>query len=214
MKNIAIKSISFAVIILGLISCKNEKAKTTEAKPVEKVIAAKTLKAIPAETMISWDAKKVVGGHQGTINASTGTLEVKGNKIVGGNFILDINTIKCTDLEDAEKNGKLIGHLKSPDLFDTEKYPNAAFQITNVSEASGKSVISGNLTIKGIKKNISFPATVSVSENGAIIKSEQFDIDRTEFDIKYNSGKFADPAKLGDYLIKDNVGIVVSVTAK
>jgi len=54
---------------------------------------------------------------------------------------------------------------------------------------------------------------VSINGNTATITSEEFIIDRTEFDIKYNSGKFADAAKLGDYLIKDNVGIKVAVAA-
>jgi len=214
MKNIAIKAISLVVITLGMVSCKNNKAKTSEAKEVEKIIAEETFKAVPAQTMISWDAKKIVGGHNGTINASTGVLNVKDGKLVGGNFIFDVNTIKCLDIPaDDENNAKLVGHLKGEDFFNVAKYPNAAFQITSVSEENGKQVIAGNLTVKGIKKNIKFPATVSINGNSATITSEEFAIDRTEFDIKYNSGKFADAAKLGDYLIKDNVGVKVTVTA-
>ena len=214
MKNIAIKAISLAVLTFGMVSCKNEKAKTTAAKEVEKVITEETFKAIPAKTMISWDAKKIVGGHNGTINASAGLLNVKDGKVVGGSFIFDINTIKCLDIPaDDEKNAKLIGHLKAADFFDVEKHASAAFQITSVSEKNGKQLIAGNLTIKGIKKNIEFPANISVNGNTATITSEEFAIDRTEFDIKYSSGKFTDPAKLGDYLIKDNVGIKVTVAA-
>jgi len=215
MKNIAIKAISLVVLTLGAVSCKNDKTKTTEAKAVEQVAVEKTFKAIAAETMISWDADKLVGGHNGTINASVGVLNIKDNKLVGGNFIFDINSIKCLDIPaDNENNAKLVGHLKAEDFFDVAKYPSAAFQITSVSKKEGKSIIAGNLTLKGIKKNIEFPATVNVTDNSATITSEEFVIDRTEFNIKYNSGKFADPVKLGDYLIKDNVGIKVSVVAK
>lgn len=214
MKNIIIKAISLATLALAVSSCKNEKTKTTEAKEVETVVAAKSYKAVPAETVIYWDADKLVGGHNGTINASAGVVNVKGEKLVGGNFIFDINSIKCLDIPaDNENNAKLIGHLKAEDFFDTEKYPSAAFQITSVSVKDGKSSIAGNLTLKGIKKNIEFPAAVSISEDYVTITSEEFVIDRTEFNIKYNSGKFTDPAKLGDYLIKDNVSIKVKVKA-
>lgn len=214
MKNIAIKAIFLALSTLGMVSCKNDKTKTSEAKAVETVASAETFKAVASKTMVSWDADKIVGGHNGTINASAGVLNVKGGKLVGGNFIFDINTIKCLDIPAGdENNGKLIGHLKAEDFFDVAKYPSAAFQITSVNEKGGKTIIAGNLTVKGVKKNIEFPASVNIAVNSATITSEEFTIDRTEFNLKYNSGKFADPAKLGDYLIKDNVGIKVTVVA-
>ena len=214
MKKQLIKIATIAFIAMGAISCKDgKKAEASEAKPVEEVAVAEKFKADPAQTMISWDADKLVGGHEGTINASNGVVETKGGKLVGGNFIFDINTIKCTDLEKEEENAKLIGHLKSEDFFDVANHPNGAFEITSVTEEGGKSVIAGNLTLKGVKKNISFPATVSVDGNTATITSDEFNIDRTEWGINYNSGKFKPAKELGDYLIKDNVGIKVNVTA-
>ena len=55
-------------------------------------MAEAKFKAIPAESMIMWTANKVVGGHSGTINVSNGVAKTKGNALVGGNFIFDINT--------------------------------------------------------------------------------------------------------------------------
>lgn len=218
MKNAVVKMISLAVLAVGMICCKNEKTntETAELKEVKSVVLVEeTFKAIPSETFISWDAKKIIGGHNGTINASTGVVNVKGGKLIGGNFILDINnTLKCLDIPaDNEKNAKLIGHLKAEDFFNVAKHPNAAFQITSVKENAGKNIITGNLTIKGIKKAIEFPASIAIQENKITISSEEFTIDRTDFGINFKSGKFTDPAKLGDYLIKDNVGIKVSVVA-
>ncbi|WP_010522125.1 YceI family protein [Aquimarina agarivorans] len=214
MKKLFINIIAVTALTASIISCKkNKEVETTEAKAVEQVVTAEKYKANPDQTMIMWNAHKLTGGHQGTINASNGLIEIKGNELVGGNFIFDINTIACTDLPAGENNDKLIGHLKGEDFFDVAKHPNAAFQITSVTPKDGKSVIAGNLTIKGVKKNIEFPATVTVNGNTANITSDEFEIDRTEWDVKYNSGKFADPAKLGDYLIKDNVGIKIAVTA-
>ena len=214
MKNQIASLLALAALTLGVISCKSDKkVETSDAKPVAEVVAAETYKAIPAQTFVTWEAKKLVGGHKGTMNASSGVLDIKGSEIVGGNFIIDVNTITCTDIEDADTNEKFIGHLKAGDFFDVAKHPNGAFQITSVTTKEGKTVIAGNLTLKGIKKNIEFPATIAVNGGKAIIKSESFNIDRTEWNVNYNSGKLTDAASLGDKLIKDEVTLTVNVMA-
>ena len=68
--------------------------------------------------------------------------------------------------------------------------------------------------LKDVKKNIEFPAMVAVNGDVATIKSEPFNLDRTEWNINFHSGKITDAAALGDKLIKDEVGITVNVTAK
>lgn len=203
----------FTVLALGLavVGCKNEKqAETSEAKEVAEVAVEAKYKAIAEESMIMWEANKIVGGHSGTINLSNGVIKTKGKALVGGNFIFDIATLANTDIEDAEQKAKLEGHLKADDFFDVEKFPNASFEITSVEGDN----VSGNLMMKGIKKNITIPVKVGMNEDMMTITSDVFTIDRTEWDIKYNSGKFADPAKLGDYMIKDDVELKISVTAK
>lgn len=219
MKKHSLNLLASAVLIITATSCKNgKKAETTEAKPVEQitepVASTESYKAIAEQTFVTWDAKKIVGGHQGTINASTGILEVTDGKISGGNFIIDINTIKATDIEPGEKNDKLVAHLKNEDFFDVAKFPNGAFQITSVTEKEGKTMIAGNLTLKDVKKNIEFPAMVAVNGDVATIKSEPFNLDRTEWNINFHSGKITDAAALGDKLIKDEVEITVNITAK
>ncbi|WP_034057211.1 YceI family protein [Lacinutrix jangbogonensis] len=203
----------FTVLALGLavVGCKKgTEAETTDAKEVVEVEVEAKYKAIPEKSMIIWKANKIVGGHSGTINVSNGVAKTKGNQLVGGSFIFDIATLKNTDIEDAVQKGKLEGHLKADDFFDVEKHPNASFEITSVE--NGK--ISGNLMMKGIKKNVTVPVTVGMTGDMMTITSDVFTIDRTEWNIKYNSGKFADPAKLGDYMIKDDVELKISITAK
>jgi len=206
---------SLAVIALGLtiLGCKGEakEAATGAAEVVTEVVAETKYKAVAAESMIHWKANKLVGGHEGTIHLEKGIVKNKANALVGGSFIFNIGSLKCTDIPATDEgNAKLVGHLMSADFFDVENHPNAAFEITKVEGNS----VSGNLTIKGIKKNITFPANVSVTGDELNISSETFTIDRTEWDIKYNSGKFADPAKLGDYLIKDDVELKIMLKAK
>ena len=207
------------LIVISIVAtgCKEDakKAETEDAKTVKEVateVAAETkYKVVSTESFVEWKANKVVGGHEGTINISRGLALFKGDALVGGNFVFDIKTLKNTDMPaDSEGNGKLVGHLLSPDFFDAEQFPDATFEITAVEENN----VSGNLTLKGIKKNVTFPAIVSVTGNDLSITSETFTIDRTEWDIKYNSGKFADPAKLGDYMINDDIELKIKVKAK
>lgn len=219
MKNKITILLVLSALTIGAVSCKGDKkVETTDAKPVAEVVTEvatmETYKAIPAQTMITWDAQKIVGGHQGTINASSGVLDIKADKVVSGSFIIDINTIECTDIEDEATKAKLLGHLKAEDFFDVANNPNGAFEITSITPAGEKSTVAGNLTLKGIKKNIEFPATITVNNGTATIKSESFNIDRTEWGINYNSGKITDAAALGDKLIKDEIGITVAIIAQ
>ena len=199
-------------VFLLIIACKKEpKATIEEAETVEKVVSTSEFNVLADQSFIVWDAKKIVGGHDGTFHALEGNLQFTEGQLAGGKVTFDIATLKVTNMpEDDENYAKLTGHLLSPDFFDAEQFPNATFEITNVSEDE----IKGNLTIKGISKNIAFKANVNDEGDHVSITSDPFTIDRTEWDIKYNSGKFADPAKLGDFLIKDDVEIKVNVKAK
>lgn len=201
----------FTVLTLGLavIGCKKgPEAEISEAKEVTETEVEYKYKAIPEESMIMWTANKVVGGHSGTINVSNGVAQTKGNKLVGGNFIFDIATIKNTDIENPKGQTKLETHLKNADFFDVEKFPNASFEITSVEGDK----LSGNLTMKGIKKNITIPVKVEMTEDIMTITSATFTIDRTDWNIMHNSGKLVE--NLGDRMIMDDVELKIAIKAK
>lgn len=212
MKKIVLNILTIVALSALVTGCKKgaEEAKTGEAETVKEVVVEAKYKAVAEESMIMWTANKVVGGHSGTIHVSNGIAKTKGDALVGGNFIFDISTLANTDMEDGPQKGKLEGHLKGADFFDVEKFPNASFEITSVDGNN----VSGNLMMKGIKKNVTFPATVVIDGDMMTITSNTFTIDRTEWNIKYSSGKFADPASLGDRMIKDDVELKISVKAK
>jgi len=158
---------------------------------------------------VYWVGKKVTGEHKGYLSIDNGQVYVSNNKIVGADVNLGMNSIECTDLT-GEWKDKLIGHLKSEDFFSVEKYPNASFKITSIkSSESGQQVV-GDLTIKGITHEISFPAKVSVASE-KVTASGTASIDRTKWDIKYNSGSFF--SNLGDNMIKDEFEIKFELEA-
>jgi polyisoprenoid-binding protein YceI len=149
------------------------------------------------KSTIKWTGKKLLGQHEGLINVKNGFLKLENNKIVGGDFTIDMNSLSCTDLEDASYNKKLVGHLKSDDFFGVAKFPEASFKITSATEFNkNKASISGKLTIKGKTQPITFE--IEKNKNSFSCK---MDIDRSKFDVRYGSTSFFD--SLGDKAIYD-----------
>lgn len=165
-----------------------------------------TTKKINIKTSTAvWTGKKVTGEHTGTINIKDGSVEFHSGKLIAGSFTMDMNSIVCTDLREGGAR-KLEGHLKSDDFFGVPNHPTANFKITNVAENKtiGESTITGDLTIKGITKSITFLA--NISDNNATVT---LTINRIDFDIKYGSGSFFDD--LGDKMIYDDFIIALDL---
>lgn len=172
---------------------------TAVANPIVK--ETKEVKA--TESTVTWKAYKVGGSHTGTINLSAGTLEFDGEKLTGGEFVVDMTTINVTDLEGGSKN-KLEGHLKSDDFFGSASHPTATLVFTKVRSTGKNSYeVTGDLTIKDITKPVTFDLSVYGDKATASLK-----IDRTEYDVKYGSGIIG-TAK--DKLIYDEFDLVVDL---
>lgn len=146
---------------------------------------------------IKWIGKKIGGEHYGSIQLKDGTLEIKDNKIVSGNFTVDMASITNKDIENENFNKKLVDHLKSDDFFGVERYPESTFIITKSTEFSdGKANVTGKLTIKGKTEEIKFDVIKKGNEYTATIN-----VDRSKFDVRYGSKSFFDD--LGDKAIDD-----------
>lgn len=173
---------------------------------------ATTYKVDTQSSTVVWTGYKVTGKHTGTVKIKNGTLSLDNGLITGGAFDIDINSIACTDLE-GEYAGKLVGHLKSDDFLGAASYPTASFVITRAipQDSKGNYKILGNLTIKGITKEVKFFAN-AVEANGMINASGKITIDRSEFNMRYGSGSFFDG--LGDKTIYDEFDLQVSLVGK
>lgn len=207
----AVLLISASVFV---ISCGKDKPVTSESN---EVLTSNEGQIYVVDTMNSkaeWKGFKVVKSdntsHIGTLKFESGEVTVKDNKLESGQFVIDMNSITNEDLKDNESNSKLIGHLKSADFFETEKFPTASFEITKISEgASGSdynTVLDGNLTLKGITKPATFNANVKLRDGELSIATEPKDINRDEFGIKFQM-----PAAEG--LIKNEINVQMKVKA-
>ncbi len=162
-------------------------------------------KEVNAEkSTVTWKAYKVTGSHTGTVALQSGALDFDGDKLTGGEFTVDMTSINTTDLE-GEYKDKLDGHLKSADFFGVEEHTTSKLVFTNV-EASGKNSykVTGDLTIKGITKPVTFDVSIYGSKATATLK-----VDRAEYNVRYGSGSFFD--NLGDKTIYDEFDLVVDL---
>jgi YceI-like domain len=187
-------------MVLALSSCGNnrnaDKVSTNEALKVDEV-SGQEYPIVKENSELFWRGTKPAGQHTGTVDITKGFIYMKDNEITGGSFIIDLNTIVDTDLKNPEMNAKLVNHLKSADFFDVANFPFAGFEIVSLEsyKTNAKSennfepthLVNGNLSIKGITKNISFPVSISMGNNSVIAISEEFAIDRTLWNVNFKS---------------------------
>ena len=163
-------------------------------------------KTVVNESTVEWVGYKAAGQHNGVIGIKEGSLVVDNDMVVSGNFMIDMNSINILDTD----NKKLLKHLKSSDFFDVEKFQTAAFVISDSSTIGDKTIVKGNITIKGITEAIEFPAIIFKNDNGQLVlESETFKIDRTKFNITYKSKTIFN--KLKDKFIYDEFDMKVKV---
>ena len=217
-----------AMMIFIAVGCggpQGEKAKVSEAKSVDSEMKGTEMMVNTDKSQIGWLGSKPTGQHFGAVNVSSGEIWMEDGQIEGGKFLMDMTSILVEDIKDEEMNQKLTNHLKSTDFFNVEKYPQAEFVITDVADWQGGQVeegesgnmitptheITGNLTIKGISKSITFPAIVKMNDKEFSAYTPQFIVDRTDWDIKFKSRKFFDDLK--DNFIFDDIGLKIILNA-
>ncbi len=155
---------------------------------------------------IEWSAKKVGGGHTGTVKITDGTLIYTGKALKGGSFQMNMSSI-------TSDNARVTNHLKSDDFFSAEKNPMSKFEITKVTSAGTDRVnITGNLSIKGFTHPVTFPASVKQQKGVLVAVASGIRVDRTKYDIKFRSKTFF--GDIGDKAIDDEFELSINLTAK
>ena len=155
---------------------------------------------------IKWTGKEITTKtHFGSLKFKEGKINIDGDKIIGGKFVVDMKSIICNDLSGTSKN-YLESHLKSEDFFFVDDYPEASLIIKSSKLLSdGNYLAEGNLIIKGIEQPISF--NISIQNNQGEAK---LTFDRTKHNVTYRSGNFFQ--NLGDKLIYDDIEIEAKLT--
>lgn len=181
------------------------------ASPCDLGVAEGVLHADPQASRIQWTGRNRNGFHTGTVNLSQGSLRFTEGRLARGTFTLDMRSLKDDDLEDASLAALLVAHLYSGDFFLVDAHPEALFETTRVVRLPGHTAgsanyeVEGQLTLRGVTRDLGFPATVERLDDGLLSLEAHFDLDRTRWGARYGSGRFFE--KLGMHLVHDLVSI-------
>jgi polyisoprenoid-binding protein YceI len=129
--------------------------------------------------------------HEGELKFNSGSITVSNGQIVGGEFELNMGSIKELNAPWGEEQAaKLEGHLLSEDYFHVEKFPTAKVVLTG---SNGKNV-QGTLTVRGVDMPFDVPMTLTTNESGATI-SGSFELDFSAFKMAGigGEGEFVSP---------------------
>ena len=155
---------------------------------------------------VEWSGGIVGGGygHTGTLDLTEGTLEMSGDKITGGSFVVDMTSMKTTDSSYSEDKTpeKLIGHLSTGDFFLVDSFPTAKFVIKSVSEGT----VVGDLTIRGITKEATVSKVTVEDVEGVVTAKGNLVFNRQDFDVAYKSA-------MKDIVISDDIVLDITVVA-
>ena len=154
-------------------------------------------------SLVEWLGEKIVGAsHPGSFNLTSGQLDLDNKKITTGQFQVDINSLKSYQGINA-----LESHLLSADFFNASAHPTANFTITQSSYQGPTQLnITGQMTIKGVTHTENLSAIHNPDTQQI---TAQMNLDRTKYDITYDSGQFF--KDLADAAIKDIIPLDIKL---
>ena len=197
--------------LLALVGCKNPadsapKAEVKEAAAPKQAEAPQAgHEALPisqADSKVEFVGAKVTGKHDGGFKSFSGTMHFNAEDVTASRIEVDIDMTSIWSDSD-----RLTGHLKSGDFFLVEEHPKARFVSTSIKEGGdgeATHTVTGNLTLRGVTKEISFPAKLEIGADALRAQSE-FSLPRKQFGVAFE-GK-------PDDLIRDDVLVRLDVMA-
>ncbi|WP_426277046.1 YceI family protein [Chryseobacterium sp. S-02] len=171
----------------------------------------KVIKVTSSE--IRWWGYKVVKtqetSHSGTVKLKSGKFNFDKTVLIDGEFVIDMRSLMAGDVSE-EDQIKLTNDLKSTNFFEVKKFPTATFHLTKIlplANGTYNSTVYGDFTLKGVRKTISFPANVYITQFTVIIESAKFSLNRRDFKVFYQSS-------LKDYFIKNEMDIQFRISTE
>lgn len=204
---------AFTLASVALVSCgggeTTETNTTDEAATNSEVVETVTYVADASNSDVNWKGEVVgVYGHEGIIEMQSGEVMVEGDQIVGGTFVIDMNTIWPTDSasykdEEGRRATDLVGHLSTDDFFSIDEYPTSTFVIKSVDG----NTITGDLTVKGQTHEETLEVdSLEMTEDGMMM-SGTLVFDRQKYGVSWEHF-------VKDYVLSDDIVVMYNVVAK
>lgn len=158
-RNSAAIAVATAIIlaVFGLVFSEAASAKALPADIKYEPLASGTYNFDPAHTIVGFGVRHLgIALVEGRFKDINGTIEYNADDI-------SKSSVRFTAKIDSIDTGVAARdtHLKSADFFEAEKHPEMTFQSTKVARVNGRLNLTGDLTIKGVTKQVSFPFSMT-----------------------------------------------------
>ena len=218
--NIHYKVLIISLSVFYLISCGSKQKTVDESKGIMSNKPGEVLRLEPGSysvlidsSMVFWEGGKLSGStHDGNLLLNSGSVIISDSKTISGEFIVDMTTMDCLDINNENSKNRLLDHLRSDDFFDVNNHREASLSI-NSSKNIGENnfLFSGDLTIKGITNPVEMKGKIS-NHIDSYAADIEMSFDRSKYNVKYKSISFF--SDLGDNYILDNIDLSVSILTK
>ncbi len=160
-------------------------------------------------SLVNWSISR----HRGYVKFKEGYFILHNNKIQSGVFYVAMDSIANLDIDYQLMKTVLEKVLKSPEFFNTQKYPTSAFIIDSLQKINkDEYLVSGYMKIFDIVRKVKFKAKIKIGEKKITADSEKFYIDRTKWGLTAYSKNFVQQDT--SFVVPDSIGLVIKISAE
>ncbi|MEW5850282.1 MAG: YceI family protein [Myxococcota bacterium] len=168
------------------------------------VASASTWELDASHSQVGFGVKHLmVSTTKGNFKKFSGTLTLDDKDVTKSNVVVDIDTASV-DTDEPKRDE----HLRSPDFFQSDKFPKMSFKSTKVEKQGEALLVTGDLTIRGVTK----PVVLKVEGFGPEVKDPwgntrrgavaTTQIKRSDFGLTWNKS-----LETGGVVVGDEVAI-------
>jgi polyisoprenoid-binding protein YceI len=158
------------------------------------LLTAPALQELLADATLAGDwtldgAKSTIGLRSRTI---WGLIPVRGvfGQVTGHGTVSAVGEVSGTITVAAAsidtKNAKRDKHLRSSDFFQADAFPHITFSVDRLQPSGEGVTVTGQLSIRGRTRPLTFPATVSAASSGEVRLDAEIQVNRADFGLTWN----------------------------
>jgi polyisoprenoid-binding protein YceI len=140
-----------------------------------------------AHAFVTFSIAHFTGKARGSFKEVSGVIMYEEKDITKSSVEVSIKTASIYT-----GNERRDAHLRSPDFFDVEKFPEMTFKSKRIEKRTGGYVAIGDLTAKGVTKEVVMPFSLQGPFKDPLptgvkrlLVSTSLKVDRRDFDIKW-----------------------------